>query len=209
MATVIRLARAGSKKRPFYRIVAADKRSPRDGRFIEKLGTHNPLLPKDSPERTSLEAERINYWIGEGARPTDRVERILAAEGIGKVTKHHNPIKGAPGKKALERIEEQKEKAEAKKQAEADAKEAAKAAKEAPVVEEAPVEEVVAEEAPAEAPAEEAKTEEAPAEEAKVEEAPAEEAKTEEAPAEEAPAEEAPAEEAKAEEAPAEDKDGA
>jgi small subunit ribosomal protein S16 len=182
MALAIRLARAGSKKRPFYRIVVADKRAPRDGRFIEKLGTHNPLLAKDDPTRTSIVAERIQYWLGEGAKPTERCERILASQGIGEITVRNNPNQGLPGKKALERIEEQKLKVEAKKEAEAEAKAAAKAAAEAPVVEEAPVEAApeaapeateeakeVAADAPAEA-AEEVATD-APAEEAKEEKA--------------------------------------
>lgn len=171
MATVIRLARAGSKKRPFYRIVVADKRAPRDGRFIEKLGTHNPLLPKDSTERTSVVADRIEYWLSEGAKPTDRCQRILASQGIGEFKAGNNPVKGAPGKKAVERIEEQKQKAEAKKEAEAEAKVAAKAAAEEAKVAAAAAAAAPAEEAPAEEAAPEATAEEAPAEAAKDEKA--------------------------------------
>jgi len=158
MATKIRLARGGSKKRPFYRIVAADSRMPRDGRFIEKLGTYNPLLPKDSEERVKMNMERIQYWLDQGAKPTDRIARMLEAGGTLPKTERNNPNKAKPGQKAQDRVEEKAEKevaaAEAAKEAAEAAKEAAKAAKEAP-----------AEEAPAEeAPAEEAAAEEAPAE---------------------------------------------
>ena len=113
MAMKIRLARGGSKKRPFYRIVAADSRMPRDGRFIEKLGTYNPLLPKDSEERVKMDAERIQYWISKGAQPTDRVARMLEAAGVREKTERNNPKKGAPGKKAQERAEEKAAKAAA------------------------------------------------------------------------------------------------
>ncbi|MFT7593129.1 MAG: small subunit ribosomal protein S16 [Paracoccaceae bacterium] len=130
MAMKIRLARGGSKKRPFYRIVAADSRMPRDGRFIEKLGTYNPLLPKDSEERVKMNMERINYWLSEGAQPTDRIARMLEAAGVRPKAERNNPKKGTPGEKAKARAEEK----------------AAKAA--------AP-----AEEAPAEAPAEDAAAE--------------------------------------------------
>ena len=106
MATKIRLARAGSKKRPFYRIVAADVRAPRDGRFIEKLGTYNPLLPKDSAERVTLDAERIQHWLSHGAEPTDRVLRFLDAAGLAKRDARSNPNKAEPGKKAQERVAE-------------------------------------------------------------------------------------------------------
>ncbi|MEM9677011.1 MAG: 30S ribosomal protein S16 [Pseudomonadota bacterium] len=149
MATRIRLARGGSKKRPFYRIVAADSRSPRDGRFIEKLGTYNPLLPKDSAERVTLNKERIQYWLDQGALPTDRVLRFLDAEGMAKRDARNNPNKAKPGKKALERIEEKKQKEEEAAAAAAEAEEAAKAAAEAPA-EEAPAEEAAAEETAAE-----------------------------------------------------------
>jgi small subunit ribosomal protein S16 len=153
----IRLARGGSKKRPFYRIVASDSRMPRDGRFIEKLGTYNPLLPKDSEERVKMDVERVKYWLDQGAKPTDRVARFLEAAGTLEKTERNNPEKAKPGKKAQERQEE-------KAAAEAEAKEAAKAEAEAPA-EEAPVEEAPAEEAPAEeAPAEDAAADEAKAE---------------------------------------------
>ena len=140
MATKIRLARGGSKKRPFYRIVAADTRSPRDGRFIEKLGTYNPLLPKDSAERVTMNAERIQHWLDNGALPTDRVARFLDAAGIMKRDARNNPNKAKPGKKAQERIEEKKQKEEEAAEAARAAEEEAKAAAEAPA-EEAPAEE--------------------------------------------------------------------
>ncbi|WP_400086060.1 30S ribosomal protein S16 [Yoonia sp. R78084] len=136
MAMKIRLARGGSKKRPFYAIVAADSRMPRDGRFIEKLGTYNPMLPKDSEERVKMNVERIKYWLGEGAQPTDRVSRMLEAAGELPKKDRSNPKKGTPGKAAQARAEEKAAKAAA-------AKEAANAP-----AEEAPAE--VAEEAAAE-----------------------------------------------------------
>ena len=105
MAIKIRLARGGSKKRPFYRIVAADSRMPRDGRFIEKLGTYNPLLPKDSEDRVKMDIERIQYWLGQGAQTTDRVARFLEAAGVIEKTERNNPKKGTPGKAAQERAE--------------------------------------------------------------------------------------------------------
>ena len=178
MALKIRMSRGGSKKRPFYRIVVADSRMPRDGRYIERLGTYNPLLPKDGGERVKLDTDRAKHWIDQGAKPSDRVARFLDDAGLWKREPRNNPEKAKPGLKAQERLEAQKE-------AEEEAKRAA---------EEAAAEEVAAEEAPAE----EAPSEEAAAEEAPAEEAPAEEAAAEEAPAEEAPAEEA-AEEEKAE----------
>ena len=105
MAIKIRLARGGSKKRPFYRIVAADSRMPRDGRFIEKLGTYNPLLPKDSEDRVKMNVERVQYWLGEGAQTTDRVSRFLEAAGVVEKKERANPKKGTPGKAAQERAE--------------------------------------------------------------------------------------------------------
>ena len=165
MATRIRLARGGSKKRPFYSIVAADVRAPRDGRFIEKLGTYNPLLKKDNENRVTLNKERIQHWLDHGALPTDRVLRFLDEAGMMKRDARNNPKKAEPGKKAQERIAE-------KAQKEEDAKEAAAAAEAA---------EKEAAEAAAAAPAEEAPAEEAPADEAPAEEAAAE---TEEKPAE-------------------------
>ena len=205
MAVAIRLARGGSKKRPYYRVVVADSRNARDGRFIEKVGTYNPLLAKDSPERVKLDVERISHWLSVGAQPSDRVLRFLDAAGIRERTARNNPQKAEPGEKAKERAEERANKA-------AEAEEAKAAAAAAPAVEEATEEapvEAVAEVAPVEAAGEdapvEAAAEEAPVE-AAAEEAPVE-AAAEEAPAEaaveEAPAAEAPAEEAAAEEAPA------
>ncbi len=136
MAMKIRLARGGSKKRPFYRIVAADSRMPRDGRFIEKLGTYNPLLPKDSEERVKMNMERVQYWLDQGAQPTDRISRFLEAAGTIEKKERNNPQKGEPGQKAKDRAEEKA--AKAAEAAEAPAEEAA--------VEEAPAEEAAAEE---------------------------------------------------------------
>lgn len=113
MAMKIRLARAGSKKRPFYRIVAADSRMPRDGRFIEKLGTYNPLLPKDSEERVKMDMERVQYWLGQGAQTTDRVSRFLEAAGVIEKKERANLKKGEPGEKAKTRAEEKAAKAAA------------------------------------------------------------------------------------------------
>ena len=184
MAVSIRLSRGGSKKRPYYRIVVADARSPRDGNFIEKIGTYNPLLAKDDEKRVTLDTERAKHWLSVGAQPTDRVHRFLDKAGVLERTARNNPTKGKPGEKALERIEENEKKAAAAVEAEAAAKvaaaeaaEAEKAAAAEAAAAPAPevVEDVVAEAAPeAEAPA---------AEEA----APEAEAATEEAAAEEAP----------------------
>ncbi len=142
MATKIRLARAGSKKRPFYRIVVADVRAPRDGRFIERVGSYNPLLAKDSAERVVLNVERIQHWLEKGAQPTDRVLRFLDAAGLAKREARNNPNKAKPGQKAQERVEEKAaaaaDKAEALKAAEEEAKAAAAEAAEA---EAAPAEE--------------------------------------------------------------------
>ena len=113
MAMKIRLARGGSKKRPFYRIVAADSRMPRDGRYVEKLGTYNPLLAKDSEDRVKMNLERIQYWLGEGAQVTDRVSRMLEAAGVLEKKERNNPKKGTPGKKAQERVQEKADKAAA------------------------------------------------------------------------------------------------
>lgn len=169
MAVKIRLARGGAKKRPYYRVVVADGRAPRDGKYIEKVGTHNPLLPKDHEDRIKLDVERIEYWLSKGAKPTDRVARFLDAAGLMKREERNNPNKGKPGAKALDRIEEQKEKAAAAVEAAKEAEEAAKAAEEEA---KAAAEEAPAEEAPA---VEEASAEEAPA----VEEASAEESSEE------------------------------
>jgi small subunit ribosomal protein S16 len=177
MSLSIRLSRGGAKKRPYYRIVVANSRSPRDGRFIERIGSYNPLLAKDDANRVVLDVERAKHWVSVGAQPSDRVARFLDAAGVKERVASNNPKKGEPGEKAKERAEERAAKLAA-------AEEAAAAPVEEPAVEEAPVE-VEAETAPAE---------EAPAE---VEaEAPAAEAAAEEAPVAEAPAEEAPAAEA-------------
>lgn len=141
MAVSIRLSRGGSKKRPYYRIVVADARSPRDGNFIEKIGTYNPLLAKDDAKRVTLDTDRAKHWLGVGAQPTDRVARFLDAAGLRERAARNNPNKGKPGEKALERLEEQAKKAE-----EAAAAAAAAAA--------APEPEAVEEAAPAEAAAE-------------------------------------------------------
>jgi len=161
MAVKIRLARGGAKKRPYYRIVVADSRNPRDGRFIEKIGTYNPMLPKDHENRVTLDTEKAADWIKKGAQPTDRVARFLAAAGVMEWKPGQNLKKGEPGANAKERAAERAEKEEARKAAAAEAK----AAAEAP----APVEEAPAEEAPAEAAAEEAPAADAPAEEAPAE----------------------------------------
>ena len=168
MAVAIRLARGGAKKRPYYKIVVTDSRNARDGKFIERIGSYNPLLAKDNPERVKLDADRARHWLSVGAQPSDRVARFLDAAGVKERTARNNPKKAEPGEKAKERAEERASR-------EAEAAEAAAAAEAAP-----------AEEAPAEA-IEAAPTEEAPAE--TVEAA---------APAEGVPAEEAPAAEAEA-----------
>ncbi len=168
MALKIRLARGGSKKRPFYSVVVADSRMPRDGRFIEKIGSYDPRLPKDSDSRVQIDGQKAADWIKKGAKPTDRVARFLShitLEGekapIYGWTAGNNPQKGEPGAKAKERLEEKADKEAARKEAEKEAKAAAKAEKEAAKAEA---------EAAEEAPAEEAAAEEAPAEEAAAEE---------------------------------------
>ncbi|MEO0690840.1 MAG: 30S ribosomal protein S16 [Pseudomonadota bacterium] len=112
MAIALRLSRGGAKKRPYYRIVAADSRSPRDGKYLEQIGTYNPLLAKDSPERVKLNEDRARYWLGVGAQPSDRVLRFLDAAGILERAPRNNPQKAQPGKKAQERAEEKAAKAE-------------------------------------------------------------------------------------------------
>ena len=210
MAVAIRLARGGSKKRPYYRVVVADSRNARDGRFIEKVGTYNPLLAKDSPDRVKLDADRINHWLSVGAQPSDRVLRFLDAAGIKERPARNNPTKAKPGEKAIERAEERATKATAAADA---AAEAAAAPAPEPVVEEAVVEEAPAAEAVAveEAPAAEAVNEATPDSDAgdsaadvtgESAQAPAEGA-VEEAPAAEAPAAEVAPEEAAAEDASA------
>lgn len=113
MATKIRLARGGSKKRPFYAIVVADSRMPRDGRFLEKIGTYNPLLPKDSEERVKMDMERVQHWLDQGAQPTDRIVRFLEAAGVREKAVRNNAKKAVPGKKAQERAQEKADKAAA------------------------------------------------------------------------------------------------
>ena len=183
----IRLARGGAKKRPYYHIVIADSRSPRDGRFIEKVGTHNPLVAKDHPERVVLKVERIKEWLSKGAQPTERVARFLAKEGLVEWQHGNNPNKAKPGKKAEERSAERAQRDADRKAA---AEELAANPPPPPEPEPAPEPEPVAEEAPAAeeaAPAEEAAAEEAPAAEEAAEEAPAAEATDGEAtPADEA-----------------------
>ena len=195
MSVAIRLSRGGAKKRPYYKIVVADTRNARDGKFIERVGSYNPLLAKDNPERVKLDTDRVRHWLSVGAQPSDRVLRFLDAAGLRERPARNNPNKGEPGEKAKERAEER-----AAREAEAAAAPAEEAVEEA-----APAEETVAEAAPAaeetaEAPAEQAAAE-APAEEVAAEAAPAEEAAAEEAPAAEASAEEAASREAASEEA--------
>jgi len=113
MAMKIRLARGGSKKRPHYSIVATDSRMPRDGRFLEKLGTYNPLLAKDSEDRVKMNMERVNHWLAQGAQPTDRVARFLEAAGVLAKTERKNMKKAVPGEKAAKRAEEKAAKAAA------------------------------------------------------------------------------------------------
>jgi len=177
----IRLTRGGAKKRPYYSIVVADSHSPRDGRFIEKVGSYNPLLKKDDPNRITLKVEAIEAWLKKGAQPTDRVARFLGAQGLVKWQHGNNPQKAVPGKKSTERATERAQRdadrAEAEAAAKAAAAEAAAAAKAAPAPEPEPVAE---EPAPVEAAAEEA-----PAADAAAEEAPAAEV----APAADTPAE--------------------
>jgi len=103
MSVKIRLSRGGTKKRPYYYIVVADSASPRDGRYIEQIGTHNPLLPKDNADRVKLDLERVKHWLSVGAQPTDRVARFLDAAGLAKREAKQNPSKAKPKKKRLER----------------------------------------------------------------------------------------------------------
>lgn len=168
MALSMRLSRGGSKKRPYYKIVVADARAPRDGKFIERIGSYNPQLPKDSAERMILDTERAKHWLAAGAQPSDRVARFLDVAGVKERKVKNNPNKGEPGQKAKDRAEDKAAKL-------AEAEEAAAAAAAAPAPEPEVVEEVAAEEAaPVEAAAEEAPAaEEAAPAEAAAEEAPA------------------------------------
>lgn len=130
MAVRIRLSRGGSKKRPFYRIVAADQRAPRDGRFIEKLGTYNPLLPKDHEQRLVVDAEKVSAWLKKGAQPTERLQKLFAGLGLcAAPVIHEQPKKSAPRPKTVERMKEKEEKAKAAAEA------AAASEAEAPVAE--------------------------------------------------------------------------
>ncbi len=142
MAVSIRLSRGGSKKRPYYRIVVANSTAPRDGAFIEKIGTYNPMLSKDDEKRVILDGERAKHWLSVGAQPTDRVARFLDAAGIRERAARNNPKKAEPGDKAKERAEERAAKVAA-------AAEAAAEAAAAPAPAEAPVEEAPAAETPA------------------------------------------------------------
>ena len=162
MSVSMRLSRGGSKKRPYYKIIVSNSRAPRDGKYLEQVGTYNPLLAKDDENRVRLVEDRVRYWIGVGAQPTDRVARMLDKAGIKERVATVNPAKGEPGKKAKERAEDKAKKIAEAEEARIEAEEAAKAAAAAPA-EEAP-----AEEAPA---AEEAAAEEAPTEAAADEQA--------------------------------------
>ena len=192
MALKIRLSRGGAKKRPFYRIVVADSRSPRDGRFIERVGTYDPMLAKNNPERVKLNEERIKHWMTHGATPSDRVAKFLGMAEMIPVPTHREQTKQhLPKAKAQERMKA--------------AEEAATSVDEAPpeeaVAEDAPIEEAVADDPPAEEPA----VEDAPPEEAAAEAAPIEEPVVEDTPAEEPAAEESPTEETSSEEEAASD----
>ena len=199
MALSMRLSRGGSKKRPYYKIVVADARAPRDGKFIERIGSYNPQLPKDSAERMIIDAERAKHWLAAGAQPSDRVARFLDIAGVKERKVKSNPNKGEPGQNAKDRAEDK-----ATKLAEAEEAAAAAAAAPAPEPEPEVVEEVAAEEAAPEVEEAPAAEEAAPVEVAAEEAPAAEEAASVEAAAEEAPvAEEAAPVEAAAEEAPA------
>jgi len=191
MALKLRLARHGAKKRPYYRIVVADSRAPRDGRFIEIVGRYNPMLPKDSEDRVQLDADKCKEWLGKGARPTDRVARFLSTAGLWEWKAGNNPNKGKPGAKAQQLIIDRKEKEEARKEREAEAKkaakEAAKAAEEAAKAAEEEAKNAPAEETPATEDA--APAEEKPAEAVAEDTPAAEEAAPTEAPADETPSE--------------------
>ena len=122
MSVRIRLSRGGSKKRPFYKVVAADQRAPRDGRFIERLGSYNPMLPKEHADRFIVDVERVKYWLSKGAQPTERLEKMLSALGlVNAPAVREQPKKSAPKAKALERIKEKEEKAAAAAAAAAEA----------------------------------------------------------------------------------------
>ena len=130
MAVRIRLKRMGAKKRPFYRVIVADARAPRDGRFIDTLGTYNPLLAKDSEDRVKMNVERVQYWLGQGAQPTDRIARMLEAAGLREKAVRANPSKGEPHERAKKRVEEKAAKSVAAAAAPAAAEPAAEPAPE-------------------------------------------------------------------------------
>jgi len=153
MSVSLRLSRGGSKKRPYYKIVVANSRAPRDGKYLEQVGTYNPLLSKDDTNRVRLIEDRVKYWIGVGAQPTDRVARMLHNAGIQERAATVNPSKAEPGKKAKERADDRAKKLAEAEEARVAAEEAAKAATAAPV-EEPAAEEPAGEEAAADAPAE-------------------------------------------------------
>ena len=158
----IRLARGGAKKRPYYHIVVADSRSPRDGRFIEKVGAYNPLVAKDSAERLVIKTERVQEWLSKGAQPTDRVARFLSTQGLAQWTAGNNPNKGKPGKKAEERSAERAQRDADRAEAEAAARAEAAAAAAAPAAEEPAAEAPATEDAPADDASAEAETEAQP-----------------------------------------------
>ncbi|PLK24268.1 30S ribosomal protein S16 [Novosphingobium sp. TH158] len=147
MSVSLRLSRGGSKKRPYYKIVVANSRAPRDGKYLEQVGTYNPLLAKDDANRVRFVEDRVNYWLGVGAQPTDRVARMLDKAGLKERAPTNNPKKGEPGQKAKDRAEEKAEKLREAEEAAAAA--AAAPAEEAPAAEEAAPAEAAAEEAPA------------------------------------------------------------
>ena len=132
MSVRIRLSRGGSKKRPFYMVVAADQRAPRDGRFIERLGSYNPMLPREHADRFTVDVERVKYWLSKGAQPTERLEKLLSGLGLVEAPAlREQPKKSALKAKALERIKEKEEKAKAAAEAAAAAEAKAKSAEEA------------------------------------------------------------------------------
>ncbi len=150
MSVAIRLSRGGSKKRPYYKVVVSNSRAPRDGKYLEQVGTYNPLLAKDDVARVRLIEDRVRYWIGVGAQPTDRVARMLDKAGIKERAPTNNPSQGEPGKKAKERAEDRAKKITEAEEAAAAAAADAAAAAAAPAVEEPAAEEVPAAEEPAE-----------------------------------------------------------
>ena len=147
MATSIRLSRGGSKKRPYYRIVVADSRAPRDGKFIERIGSYNPVLPKGDEKRVVLDIDRAKHWVAAGAQPTDRVARFLDAAGVKERAARNNPKKAEPGQKAKDRAEDRAAKAAEDEEARKAAEEAANAPAETPAEEAAPAEDAAAEQA--------------------------------------------------------------